>query len=86
MADAEEIALRVAQAGRKAQEAALSLEYEASEATALMQRLQTTFGGQRAGQEAVGRLYSALRCVLAAGTALRDAKGHSDDLVARIRS
>lgn len=86
MADAEEIALRVAEAGSRAQEASLSLEYEASEDIALLQRLQATFGDQQAGQEAVSRLYAALRCVLAAGTALRDAKGHGDDLVARILS
>ncbi len=86
MSNVAEIAARAADIGDNAGRIATSLDYEAREISSVMQRVQSEFGNQQAGQEAVLRLNSALAKIIAAGTAMRNEKMHGQDFIAKIRS
>ena len=86
MSNVAEIAAKTAGIGESAGRIATALDYEAREISSVTQRIQSTFGNQPAGQEAVLRLNGALTRTIAASIAMRNERAHGMDFVAKIRS
>ena len=86
MASITDIAMHTARIGEKAENVSRSLELEAQEIASLMSRIQSTFGDQEAGQEAVVQLHHALTNLNTAGSSMRTLKEQSKNFIARLLS